>query len=386
MRIQSTHRQPTLSSQRSDLRVESAPSEKLDTVEFSGATKPSDIWNDGRPWETRNQPAALVREDGNRKTYSGFRWGWNEQPKVEDWTPNFQETTIDTGKLKDVHFYVEHFFPAGHGALVFEFEDGAVQGADGQSTNKMVYSIEARKKEGDEWTWKRGLKKTMGMVHQLMTFDDAEQWVTRRQGASLETRRLNLTEQEKKALLDTALDEAIQDRTGEYYHTTRNSCYSGLLRVMGKALPDKDIGVKSPLSLGTLMKPEAVMTSNYNTVMKGMGIYSREKAQYYLPDAELHPSEHTEGLKKAFKTTFVESVASSRLFAPGMRLGGAGVGAGLGYVIGSQLGLGPIGTTATTAILGYMGNRSGAIAGDLMEGNALRVIANADLSKSPVDL
>jgi hypothetical protein len=342
------------------------------------------IWDDGRPWEARNQPAQLVAQDGAKKTYSGFRWGWNEKPSVEEWTPNFQETTIDTGKLKDVHFYVEHFFPAGHGALVFEFEDGAVKGADGKETNKMVYSIEARKKEGDQWTWQRGLKKTMGMVHQLMTFDDAEQWVTRRQGASLETRKLKLSQDEKKALLETCLDEAIQDRTGEYYHTTRNSCYSALLKVINKALPDKGTGLKSNLSLRLLMKPEAVLTSSYNTVMKDMGIYSREKAQYFLPDSELHPFEHSQGLNKAVEPSLVEGLAQSRLFAPATRLAGAGIGGGLGFVIGNQLGLGPIGTTLVTATLGYIGNRTGAIAGDIFEGQSLRVIANADLSKSPI--
>ena len=101
--------------------------------QFQKSSKPEDIWDDGRPWETRNQPARLVATDGAKKTYSGFRWGWNEEPNLENWTPNFQDTSIDTSKLKDVHFYVEHFFPAGHGALVFEFEDGAVKGSDGKA-------------------------------------------------------------------------------------------------------------------------------------------------------------------------------------------------------------------------------------------------------------
>lgn len=382
MQIQST-RTPLLRIPSTGQRSKS-PSEETLVDQFQKSSKPEDIWDDDRPWETRNQPAQLVAQDGARKTYSGFRWGWNEDPKVENWTPNFQDTTIDTSKLKDVHFYVEHFFPAGHGALVFEFEDGAVKGADGKETNKMVYSIEARKKEGDQWTWQRGLKKTMGMVHQLMTFDDAEQWVTRRQGASLETRKLKLTPDEKKALLDTCLHEAVQDRTGEYYHTTRNSCYSSLLKLMNTALPDKGVGVMSDLSLRLLMKPEAVLTSSYNTVMKDMKIYGREKAQFYLPDAELHPFEHTEGLAKAVDVSFVESLAGSRLFAPGMRLAGTGIGGGLGFLLGNALGLGPIGTTITTATLGYVGNRTGAITGDLMEGQALRVVANADLSKSPI--
>lgn len=354
-----------------------------DTFQAGSAPVPDDIFHDGRPWETRNQPAVLVGQsaDGSKRTYSGFRWGWNEAPDVENWTPNFQNTTIDTSKLKDVHYYVEHFFPAGHGALVFEFEDGAVQGADGQSTNKMVYSIEARKKEGDQWTWQRGLKKTMGMVHQLMTFDDAKQWVTRRQGATLETRRLKLTAEEKQALLSTALDEAVKDRTGEYYHTTRNSCYSGLNKVMNKALPDKSIPLMSNLTAGLLMKPEMFLTSAYNTVLKDKGLHSGERAQFYLPDPKLHPQEHITGLQKGLHPSWVNGVAESPLFAPALDLAGTAAGAGAGYLLAGQaLGLGPIGTAIATVGLGYIGHRTGLLVGDYMEGNAQRTIVNGDLS------
>lgn len=337
---------------------------------YTPSAQPQDIWNDGRPWGKRNQPAALVGQtpDG-QKTYSGFRWGWTEAAQVEDWEPNFQNTTIDPSKLKDVHFYVEHFFPAGHGALVFEFEDGGVVGADGQTTNKMVYSIEARKKEGDPWTWQRGLKKTMGIVHQLMTFEDAKQWVTRRQGASLETRRMDLNKEQKQALLATCLDEAIQDRTGEYYHTTRNSCYSGLQKVMNKALPENSQWMRSPLTLGLLMRPEAFLTSSYNTVLKRMDVHTRENAQFYLPDSQMHPDKHSQLLEK-LEPSLLTKVAKNSWFAPTMRVAGTLAGAGLGHVLTNHL-LG-------VAALGYAGYKAGAITGDLLEGNALRMLANAD--------
>ncbi|MGE0489875.1 MAG: DUF4105 domain-containing protein [Vulcanimicrobiota bacterium] len=330
-----------------------------------------DIWHDGRPWSSRNQPASLISQSADgKKTLGGFRWGWNEIGATADWTPNFQNTTIDPGKLKDVHFYVEHFFPAGHGALVFEFEDGGVVGADGQSTNKMVYSIEARKKEGDDWTWQRGLKKTMGIVEQLMTFDDAKQWVTRRQGASLETRRLALTDEQKQRLLATCLDEALQDRTGEYYHTTRNSCYSGLQKVLNKALPELKIGMMSPLTAGLLMRPEAFLTSAYNTVLKRMGIYSRENSQYYLPDPGLHPDKHAQELTKLTKPSFLGGLGQHPWFAPAMRVTGAAVGGLVGQVLtGNLLGVG---------VLGYVGQRAGALAGDYVEGKALQTLVNAD--------
>ena len=332
--------------------------------------QPQDIWNDGRPWGIRNQPSQLVSEtvDG-KKTFSGFRWGWAEAANLEDWTPHFQDTTVDFTKLKEVHFYLEHFFPAGHGALVFEFEPGAVTGADGQSTDRMVYSIEARKKEGEDWTWKRGLKKTMGVVHQLMTFDDAKQWVTRRQGGSLETRRLDLTSEQKQALLETCMGEAVKDRTGEYYHSTRNSCYSGLLRTMNDALPDNDASLRSPLFLKLLMRPEAFLTGSYNTFMKRMGIYARENSQYYLPDAQLHPVKHAEGLEKVQGSGVLKSLGEQSWFAPTMRVAGTLAGAGLGKMLTDSL--------VGMAALGYVGYKAGAITGDHIEGNALRDVINA---------
>ena len=253
--------------------------------------------------------------------------------------------------------------------MVFEFEDDAIRGADGQTTNRFVYSIEARKKVGEQWTWKRGLKKTMGIVHQLMTFDDAKQWVTRRQGASLETRRLDLTDAQKQALLNTCLEEAVEDRTGEYYHTTRNSCYSGLLKVMNQALPENAAGLKSPLSLKLLMRPEAFLTSSYNTVMKRMGVYSRENSQYYLPDGALHPEKHAEQLEKVGGESFLKNLGKNSWFAPTLRVAGTLAGAGLGYHLTENL--------LAVAALGYAGYKTGGITGDIIEGSALRTIANA---------
>lgn len=331
------------------------------------AEKP-DIWHDGRPWDPRQQPAQLVgRGLDGKETYSGVRWGWTEIPRPGDWVPTFQNTTVDPARLKDVHFYIEHFFPAGHAALVFEFQGSDVVGADGRATDKMVYSIEAKKKVGEKWTPQHGLKKTMGIVEQLMTFEDAKQWVTRHQGASFETRRLKLTDDEKQALLKTCLEEAVRHRTGEYYHTTRNSCYSGLQKVLNKALPEHKEGLKSPLSFGVLMKPEAVMTSNYNTVLKHMGLWERQHAHFYAPDAELHPAEHAKAMKNA-EPSFLKTLGEQAWMPTVARVAGAALGGAIGYGVTDNL--------LALGVGGYVGWKAGAIGGDLVESRALRTIMN----------
>lgn len=330
----------------------------------------TDLWHDPRPWNRYNQPARLISSDKDgRQTLSGFRWGWTEAADKKDWEPRFQNTTVDTKKLKDVHFYLEHFYPAGHAALVFEFDGPAVQGADGKATNKLVYSIEARRKEGDEWTAAKGLQKTMGIVHQLMTFEDAQQWVTRRQAASLETRRLDLSDEEKQRMLNTALNEAVRDRTGEYYHTTRNSCYSGLQKVMGKALPEKSIMMMSPITAGLVMRPDDFMTSQYNTVLKRMNIHSRENAQCYLPDAQIHPEKRAQRLERLTgQPDWISGIARQSWFPTAARLAGGALGAGLGMAIGHNILVG--------GLAGYVGYRGAGIGADLLEGNATRTIAN----------
>jgi hypothetical protein len=335
----------------------------------SQADKP-DLWHDGRPWNHYNQPARLISKDAEgRQTLSGFRWGWTEAADKKDWEPHFQNTTVDTKKLKDVHFYLEHFYPAGHAALVFEFDGPAVQGADGKSTNKLVYSIEAYRKEGETWTAARGLKKTMGVVHQLMTFEDAQQWVTRRQAASLETRRLDLTGEEKQRMLETALSEAVADRTGEYYHTTRNSCYSGLQKVMCKALPEKGIAMMSPITAGLLMRPDDFMTSQYNTVLKRMHIHSRENAQVYVPDAQMHPEKRATRLEKLTgQPQWISNIARQAWFPSAARLAGGAIGAAAGVALGHNLLAAGLGS--------YVAYRGAGIGADLLEGNATRTIMN----------
>ena len=329
----------------------------------------TDLWSDGKPWDPRNQPAELLdRGPDGETTVSGFRWGWTEATEKADWQPHFQNTTIDPKALKDVHFYIEHFFPAGHAALVFEFEEGGVKGADGQVSDRMVYSIEARKKEGMEWSAKAGLGKTMGMVHQLMTFKDAQQWVTRYQGATLETRRLNLDAEQKQRLLQQVMEETLADRTGEYYHTTRNSCYSGLQKVLNSALPESASGLTSPLSAGLLMKPEAFMTSAYNTVLKDKGLFTRENSAYYLPDAELHGAERAELAAAVENPGWLTRLASHAAFPVATRIAGAALGAGLGLAVTDSV--------LASAVVGYAGYKVGAVGGDMLEGKALRSVAN----------
>ncbi|MBS2034095.1 DUF4105 domain-containing protein [bacterium] len=329
-----------------------------------------DLWHDGRPWNHYNQPARLLsRTSQGVQNLSGFRWGWTEAADKKDWQPHFQDTSVDTSKLKEVHFYLEHFYPAGHAALVFEFDGPAVQGADGRSTNKLVYSIEAYRKEGETWTAARGLRKTMGVVHQLMTFEDAQQWVTRRQAASLETRRLDLEPQEKQRLLETALSEAVKDRTGEYYHTTRNSCYSGLQKVMCKALPEKAVAMMSPITAGLVMRPDDFMTSQYNTVLKRMQVHSRENARVYIPDGQLHPEQRATRLRKLTgQPQWVSALARQEWFPTAARLAGGAIGAAAGLAVGHNLLAAGLGS--------YVTYRGAGIGADLLEGNATRTIMN----------
>jgi hypothetical protein len=66
---------------------------------------------------------------------------------------------------------------------------------------------------------------------------DTYQKVLKRQDHKLIKHKLKLTQAQKDKLLANTLAEATKDRTGEKYHTTRNSCYQNVQRLINSVLP-----------------------------------------------------------------------------------------------------------------------------------------------------
>jgi hypothetical protein len=186
-------------------------------------------------YQPEQRPASLVATAADSLTLSNVRWGFGKGGR-----PRFEDTTIRPDQVKDVYLILEPFQPewlAAHGALGFELDKGGVVGADGKRSAGLVLSVEARLKKGQSYSLVEGFKDRFGIVYQVGTMTDFYQKTVARQGNRVIRYRLKLTAAQKQALLRNALAEAVQDRSGEHYHTTRNSCYQNVHRILNTVLP-----------------------------------------------------------------------------------------------------------------------------------------------------
>lgn len=316
-------------------------------------------WEDPRPWDREQRPAGLVSRGADGKvTLSGVRWGFDEigAPSAGGWAPRFVDTVIDPGAIREVYFGVEPFPGAGHALMIFEFDPAhPLVNSKGETDTRLVLSIEARKKEGEDWGALVGLQKRFGVVYQLGSFSDAVQKTARLNGHRLELRRLDLSQAQRERLVGNALAEAVKDRVGEYYHTTRNSCYSGQLRLLNSVLPaGQQIGFLSPWTAGVTYKATAITPTFSGVTLKRSGLLTGEPARVLQADEKLYPkAQKAQGaLGKA-----VRALSESPLWGPGLRLGGAVAGAA------ALSGLGPVGLIAGAVI----GQAVGSAAADLAD-------------------
>jgi hypothetical protein len=200
------------------------------------------------------RPAQLLgtSSDGSTVKVSNMRWGFEGRSSGKPydqvtpaeksaWKPRFQDTTIQMGKVKEVYLMMEPFKPelfAAHGILGFEFERGReMVGRNGKKARGMALSVEARLEKNEPYDLLKGMKGKFEIVYQLGTMGDMYQKVLKRQDHKLIKHKLLLTQEQKDQLLANTIAEATKDRTGEKYHTTRNSCYQNLQRIIDTVLP-----------------------------------------------------------------------------------------------------------------------------------------------------
>ena len=195
-----------------------------------------DVFADPRPWSKQFSEAKVEAQDGDKLTLSGVRWGYDEAGESADWQPRVRDTRIDMDKVTDVYVGMEPMMNVGHSSLVFEFSD-PIKTSDGkEQDNRLVVSVEARRREGQPYKFWRGFGKEYGIVYQVGSFGDRVQHTARKIGRSQELRKLNLTGDQKKELLELSMKESVKDRTGDYYHTTRDSCYSGTIHQLDQVV------------------------------------------------------------------------------------------------------------------------------------------------------
>jgi len=254
----------------------------------SGLEKPENI-----QWQKNQMPAIdLGTDTDGRKLVGNLRCGFIEAVNNTDWQPQFKEVSIDTDKVKDVYMVIEPFAPewiAGHALSYFEFEDdGKIKTSDGQEERGLVLSIEARLKEGEEYSLLKGMKKTFKNIYQLGTWKDTVQKAGRKEGHKLIRYKLDLTKEEKKAFLEKSLEESFKDRSDDYYNTLNNSCYSNQVRLLNSVLPEEK-RVNKWIIPHIINNPGANLPNAAGFALGSRGILTDDPPVKTNPDKKLYP-------------------------------------------------------------------------------------------------
>jgi len=316
-------------------------------VQHTGRSK--DVYRDPRPWSKQFSVATVKAREGDTLTLSGVRWGYEEVGPAEEWEPRFRDTRIDLSKLTDVYVGMEPMMNVGHSTLIFEFSE-PVQTTDGaEQDDKLVVSVEARRREGQPYKFWHGFGKDFGLIYQVGSFGDRVQHTARKIGRSQELRRLELTEQQKRDLLELSMQESVKDRTGDYYHTTRDSCYSGTIKQLDQVLEG---GMKKWAIPGLVLKPTMVAPSLTALAFEDRGLLADEPCLVVQPDQTLHPG--TERKETRWLDPAVDRLSKDHptLWKRAFQVTGAAAGA----LLAGQLGGGLIaGVAAATVGAGTAG-------------------------------
>ena len=186
------------------------------------------------------RPTVVTRSQ-DEITLDGIRWGCAGKNRTE---PIFKRTTIKLGKVREVYYWSQKFFPemlAAHGMIAFVMENQeCVKSDDGARDIGIVLSVEAHFEEGQRFSFIGGLQKTYPLHYQLTTYGDRIQDGMYCFKSTLHQYKLTLSDEQKELLFQTVIDESLKDWSKVWYNTLSNSCVWNCVRVINLILPEEE--------------------------------------------------------------------------------------------------------------------------------------------------
>ena len=332
------------------------PNKAADSVELSDA-----------PWDPTQSFASLVeKDDSGRYVLDGVRWDYDEV-KPGDWQAGFDRVEVNTSKIKDVSVGIVPFMKdkMAHSILVFEFEEGhGIKNSKGETQDKLVLSVDARMRVGEKWSVSRGLKREMPLVYQLDSFSARVKRGCEHLGDKLILHKLDLDQNEKKALITNSLDAAVTPK--ENYHSTRNSCWTNAIDLINKSVDSgQQIRKKSRLTGGLLHRFPIVNPVLAGSVLRYSNLLTDEPRLVIQADKTRHPDKQV----SEKNNPILQTLSKSKAWTPAMiALGGAALGAA-GYAVGGLI---------PAVFGGFLGASIGGVTGDEVKVRSQQVYAPAE--------
>jgi hypothetical protein len=195
------------------------------------------------PYVAKSKPSKIIAQGKDEIKVKNVRWDSSKKAKkgIEySWTT----ATIKPDMVEKAYFVLKPFAPewiAAHALMFIKFKDGGFVNAKGVSSDGLVLSIEAYLRENEKYGLKEGLKRNFHIVWQLTTWEEYSKLTCDFQKGRLKAIPIKFNHAQTKNLLLEVLKQADVDRTGEYYHTTRNNCTNNLVILMNKVTKERKI-------------------------------------------------------------------------------------------------------------------------------------------------
>ena len=171
----------------------------------------------------------------------GVRWDIENKPTGETIEKGvFSDAFFNPAKLKEVHLCIKPFVDQpmnlpGHALLNFEFEaDSPVTNSQGGKDSGLAVSIEAHFHQGEAYD----PNTKNPVIYQLGTWTDALEKANINDHDPLQRYKLNLTQDQKVALLMDRIHVSTQNHDNDIYDSVNNSCLSNLIDAVNKVVPD----------------------------------------------------------------------------------------------------------------------------------------------------
>lgn len=146
-------------------------------------------------------------------------------------------------ELIDEIYFVKLPFPpewiAAHCLMLYTFKDGGLVDQAGNKSTGLVLSIEAYQAKDQKYSLTEGLKKSFGIVWILASWENYAAETCYYDNKKMIPYPVKFNHRQKVALLKETLKQAMVNRKGEYYHTTRNNCTNNLVILLDKISKSK---------------------------------------------------------------------------------------------------------------------------------------------------
>lgn len=211
----------------------------LDGIAYAGPEiavseiKPAPVQGDTSAYDPAQGPAWLVSAAGGRYVVGGVR---DEINPADTETYIWEAMTI-APELVDEAYWGYEGGGIGHSFLTFSFKKGGVTDPGGRDISGLVFSAEAWYKKGEPYApFTLGIQDHYPLLWVLASWESFAEYELRNNTRDLSLFPLKITQEQKLALLKTAIREGVKDRRGEFYNTFTRSCTNMPMNVLGESI------------------------------------------------------------------------------------------------------------------------------------------------------